>query len=319
MKLAQKNTGIVLGSIALGLLLTAILIAGCTSGTPPSPAATPSPEMTAMPAAVPAPTTAATTTVPAAAVTPTGTLAPVFTESPGNLVVYTAASLTGASPAIGQAFTAAYPDHKVIFSLDGTQALKTKIESGAYADVFISASNSYTNAMKNEGLFVNSTIQPLTSNYLIVILPAGNPGNIQTLADLAKPGVKIDMEAKEVPAGAVSVQAIGNLANTTYGKEWQTALYKNVVSFETSEPAVATKVSLGEVDAGFVYESTYKAAPAGTLTAIAIPKPQNVLQTYTIGVLKESANQDVATEFDQFMLSPAGQQVLTDYGFRPVS
>jgi len=319
MKLAQKNTGIVLGSIALGLLLTAILIAGCTSGTPPSPAATPSPEMTAMPAAVPAPTTAATTTVPAAAVTPTGTPAPVFTESPGNLVVYTAASLTGASPAIGQAFTAAYPDHKVIFSLDGTQALKTKIESGAYADVFISASNSYTNAMKNEGLFVNSTIQPLTSNYLIVILPAGNPGNIQTLADLAKPGVKIDMEAKEVPAGAVSVQAIGNLANTTYGKEWQTALYKNVVSFETSEPAVATKVSLGEVDAGFVYESTYKAAPAGTLTAIAIPKPQNVLQTYTIGVLKESANQDVATEFDQFMLSPAGQQVLTDYGFRPVS
>ncbi|HVN73492.1 MAG TPA: molybdate ABC transporter substrate-binding protein [Methanoregula sp.] len=321
MKQAPENNRILPGSIVLGLLIAAILFAGCTSSTPAqSPVQTPAPVAAATTVPAPQETTvalpSAAATVPATA---TATPAPVYTASPGNLVVYTAASLTGASPAIGSAFAAAYPGHKVAFNLDGTQALKTQVESGAYADVFISASNSYTNTLKNEGYFINSTIHPLTTNYLILILPAGNPGKIQSLSDLAKPGIKIDMEAKEVPAGTVTVQVIGNLANSTYGKEWQNALYKNVVSYETSEPAVATKVSLGEADAGFVYESTYNAAPKDTLSAIAIPKAQNVLQTYTIGVLKESTNQDVATEFDQFMLSPAGQQVLTNYGFRPVS
>ncbi|HXX55928.1 MAG TPA: molybdate ABC transporter substrate-binding protein [Methanoregula sp.] len=321
MKQELKNDRIITGCIAVGLIIMAVLLAGCTSSTPAQPPAqTPAPvaEVTTIPVPQETPVAlpSAAATVP---LTTTSTPAPVFTASPGNLIVFTAASLTGASPAIGSSFTAAYPGHKIAFNLDGTQALKTQVESGAYADIFISASNSYTNTLKNEGYFINSTVHPLTTNYLIVILPAGNPGNIQSLADLAKPGVKIDMEAKEVPAGTVTIQTIGNLANTTYGNEWQTALFKNVVSYETSEPAVATKVSLGEVDAGFVYESTFTAAPKNTLMAIAIPKPQNVLQTYTIGVLKESTNQAVATEFEQFMLSPAGQQVLTNYGFRPVS
>jgi molybdate transport system substrate-binding protein len=90
------------------------------------------------------------------------------------------------------------------------------------------------------------------------------------------------------------------------------------VTYETAEPSVATKVSLGEVDAGFVYESTYSAAAPGTLTAITIPKDDNVLQTYTIGVMKQSQN-GAAYMFEDFMLSGTGQQILNDYGFRPVS
>ena len=91
------------------------------------------------------------------------------------------------------------------------------------------------------------------------------------------------------------------------------------MTYETSEPGVATKVALGEVDAGFVYESTYTAAPKDTYLAITIPKKDNYLQTYTIGVLKETTNSGAASDFENFMLSGAGQQDLKDYGFRPVS
>jgi len=92
---------------------------------------------------------------------------------------------------------------------------------------------------------------------------------------------------------------------------------KNVVTYETSEPAVATKVSLDEVDAGFVYQSTYTAAPSGTYKAITIPKTDNYLQTYTIGVLQESTNKDTAASFEQYLLSTAGQNILSEYGFTP--
>jgi molybdate transport system substrate-binding protein len=326
----QKRPGIrpiLLIGIVCGLLIASALFAGCTSPqSPGQPAATPATTAvpvattvaTAAPTALP---TAASTAAPAtttAAVATTSTPAPVYTPSTGNVVAFTAASLKGVSPKLASDFEKVYPGHHVVFNLDGTQALKNQVENGAYADVFISASNSYTTTLTNEGYFVTGSVKPLTSNYIIVILPASNPANIQSLADLAKPGVKIAMEDKSVPAGTATVAVLGNLAKSTYNQAWNTSLYKNVVTYETSEPAVATKVALGEVDAGFVYESTYTAAPKNTYTAITIAKSDNYLQTYTIGTLKQSKDLDSATMFENFMLSAVGQQDLKDYGFRPL-
>ena len=53
---------------------------------------------------------------------------------------------------------------------------------------------------------------------------------------------------------------------------------------------MVTKVALGEVDAGFVYESSYKAAKNGTLNAINIPVKDNALQIYTIGIINSTAD-----------------------------
>jgi molybdate transport system substrate-binding protein len=127
------------------------------------------------------------------------------------------------------------------------------------------------------------------------------------------------MEDKSVPAGTATVAVLNNLAKSTYSQDWNNSVYKNVVTYETSEPAVATKVNLGEVDAGFVYESTYTAAPKDTYLAISIPKKDNYLQTYTIGLLKESTSTGAAGDFENFMLSTVGQQDLRDYGFRPIT
>ncbi len=316
----SKNSLIIIG-IACAFLLVTAFIAGCTSSAPQSqiPSATPAPvSVTPGLTPQPVPTTAVPVSTPVAAAATTGTPKPTFTPSQGNVVAYTAASLTGVSPKLASDFQKMYPGDTVVFNLDGTQALKTQVQNGAYADVFISASNSYTTELTKGGYFVDGTVQPLTSNYVIVILPAGNPGNIRSLADLANPGVKIALEDKSVPAGTATVAVLANLAKSTYNSDWNSSVFKNVVTYETSEPAVATKVSLGEVDAGFVYESTFTAAPKNTYLAITIPKKDNYLQTYTIGVLKESTNKGAAADFENFMLSAFGQQDLKDYGFRPL-
>ncbi len=304
------------------LLLFACLVAGCTTttsqptATPPATAVTIQPVTTTV-VSTPAPTPAVPSTTTATPVTTTP--ATTYTPSEKTLVVFTAASLKGASGKLGTEFSKVYPGHTAVFNLDGTQALKTQVENGAYADVFISASNTYTNTLKSEGYFIDTSVKPLTSNYVIVILPASNPGNIKTLADLAKPGIKIAMEDKTVPAGTATYAVLANLAKSTYSQDWNKSVFSNVVTYETSEPGVATKVSLGEVDAGFVYESTYTAAPKDTYRAITIPKTDNYLQTYTIGVMKQTKNPGVAQEFEDFMLSGIGQQILKDYGFRPIS
>jgi molybdate transport system substrate-binding protein len=323
---SSESHALILVSIVCGLLLVSALVAGCTSSS--SPAATTATAIAApvsTPAAVqpaatslPVTTTAALVATPAA-VTTTGTPAPVYTYSEGNVVAYTAASLAGVSPKLAADFEKMYPGHKVVFNLDGTQALRTQVQNGAYADVFISASKTYTTELTNGGYFLNATVKPLTSNYVIVILPANNPKNIQSLADLAKPGVKIAMADKSVPVGTATAAVIGNVAKSTgYDQAWNTSVYGNVVTYETSEPAVAGKVQLGEVDAGFVYESTYTAGKDKYL-AVSIPKAVNYLQTYQIAVMKGSTSKGAAADFENFMLSTeGGQKDLKDYGFRPV-
>ena len=302
------------------LLIFAVLIAGCTTSpltTNPPATAVPIHSMTKTEVSTPVPTTAipSTTTAVAVAATP----APTYTPSEKTLVVFTAASLKGASGRLGTAFSAMYPGHTAVFNLDGTQNLKTQVENGAYADVFISASNAYTNTLKSEGHFINSSVKPLTTNYVIVILPASNPGNIKTLADLAKPGVKIAIGDKTVPVGTATYAVLANLAKSTYSQDWNKSVFSNIVTYETTEPGVATKVALSEVDAGLVYESTYTTAPKNTYSAITIPKADNYLQTYTIGVMQQTKNTGVAQEFEDFMLSSVGQQILKEHGFRPVS
>lgn len=248
-------------------------------------------------------------------VPPAATPTPPATQ-PVKLIAFTAASLKGASDAIGPAFTNASQGTQVTFNLDGTQVLKTQIENGAKADVFISASNTYTNALKKEGYLINETVKPLTYNYIIVIIPSSNPGNITSLADLGVPGKKIAMGTAEVPVGVNTRQSIAKLVNSTFNSTWNSTLFSNVVSYETQEPGVVTKVSLGEVDAGFVYESSYKAAKPGTLKAIVIPVEDNALQTYTIGILNTTSDRASAQKFEDFMLSPDGQKILADFGFR---
>jgi molybdate transport system substrate-binding protein len=330
-KIHQTRTAIYLSCIVFGLLLLTIIVAGCTSSTPVqpiTPVATPAAVVTSAPATT-APAAQATpqaagmtaapvTTAGPATVAKTSTPAPVYTYSEGNVVAYTAASLKGSSPALAAGFERMYPGHHVVFNLDGTQALRTQVQNGAYADVFISASNSYMTELTKGGYFVDGSVQPLASNYVIVILPANNPGKIMSLQDLSKPGLKIAMAAYNVPIGTVTYGALSNLAKSTYGQDWNASVFKNVVTYETSEPGVATKVSLGEVDAGFVYESTAAAAPKDTYSTITIPKKDNVLQTYTIGLMKQSTGKGAAAEFENFMLSASGQQILKDYGFRPI-
>jgi molybdate transport system substrate-binding protein len=244
----------------------------------------------------------------------------VTTAKPTGLVVaYTAASLKGASAKLGPAFQTAYPGTQVIFDLDGTQILKHQVESGAYADIFISASNTYTNALKDEGYFIDDTVKPLTSNYIIVILPAKNPGNITSLADLGLAGKRIAMGTADVPVGINTRIVIDKLANSTLSAAWKDQLYKNVKTYETAEPGIVTKVSLGEVDAGFVYESSYKAAAKGTLLSVDIPKENNALQTYSVAVMRISTNKPAAQAFENFLLSPDGQKIFADFGFRSLS
>jgi molybdate transport system substrate-binding protein len=263
------------------LVLLSVLMAGCTS----SPTASPTPVVT-----------------------------PVEQKA---ITVFAAASLGDAFNDTGAAYTAKHPDVKVVFNFAGTQTLVTQVEQGASADVFASANTKYMSQLSGEGYMNNSTIANFANNSLAVIVPASNPANITSFADLAKPGAKVVIGAPSVPCGSYTLQVLDKSANTTgYGVDFENKVKTNVVSTEPDINGIVSKVALGEADAGIVYVSDVPAAMKDKVKTIPVPQEINVVAVYPIGVLSQSRDQAEAESFVQFVLSSDGKAILNGHGFK---
>ncbi|MDD2756259.1 MAG: molybdate ABC transporter substrate-binding protein [Methanothrix sp.] len=239
-------------------------------------------------------------------------------EEPKELTVFTAASLTGAFGEIGQIYTN-QTNIKVAFNFDGSQALRTQIENGAYADVFVSANKKQMNAVKNIGLMNNSSIIIFTENKLSLIVPKDNPAKVGNLSDLAKPGLKIVIGTKDVPVGDYALQIISKLGNdSAYGPDYKAKVLANVISQETNVNYVVTKVALGEADVGFAYVSDVTEQLASKVDKIDIPDEYNIIAEYPLGILLESKYPAESKEFIDLVISDEGKAVLEKYGFTPV-
>jgi molybdate transport system substrate-binding protein len=234
--------------------------------------------------------------------------------TPITLNVFAAASLTESFTQIGMKFQAADPGVTVKFNFAGSPTLVQQITDGAAADVFASADLANMKKVNDAGLVSSSQI--FVKNRLVVIIPAANPGNINTLKDLAKRGVKIDIEASAVPAGKYSLQALDNMARSPdYGSSYEAAVKANFVSQEDNVKAVVQKVQLGEADAGFVYKTDVTASVSDKVKVINIPDTFNVIAEYPIAVLKNSAHVSDAQAFMQYVLSADGQAILAKFNF----
>ncbi len=241
-----------------------------------------------------------------------------FAQDP-ELTVFTAASLTGAFGEIGQIYENE-TGINVIFNFDGSQALRTQIENGAYADVFASANNKQMNALKGLGLINNSTVSIFTNNKLSLIVPKDNPAEISNLSDLTKPGVKIVIGTKEVPVGDYAMQIINKLGNdSAYGPGYKEKVLANIISQETNVNYVVTKIALGEADVGIAYVSDVTEDLSSKVDKVDIPDEYNIIAEYPMGILNESKYPAEAEEFIDLVKSEEGRAVLEKYGFAPVA
>lgn len=238
-------------------------------------------------------------------------------EEPKEITVFTAASLTGAFGEIGQMYKNE-TNSSAVFNFDGSQALRTQIENGAYADVFASANRKQMNALKNGGLMNNSSIVIFTKNRLSLIVPRDNPAKIGSLLDLARPGIKIVMGTKDVPVGDYAMQIISKLGNdSAYGPDYKARVLANVISQETNVNYVVTKVALGEADVGFAYVSDITEDLASKVEKIDIPDEYNIIAEYHMGILLQSRYPAESWEFMNLVMSDEGKAVLERYGFAP--
>jgi len=215
----------------------------------------------------------------------------------GTVEVYAAASLQRSFDEIATAFEAAHPGVTVAPVYDGSSTLATQIGEGAPADVFASADE------KNMAKVAAQAPAPqiFAANTLVIAVPTGNPGQVQTLADLSR--VTTVLCAPEVPCGAASQTLLSNAG-----------VVVSPASSEQNVTAVLTKVAAGEADAGLVYATD--AVGRDDVEAIVPDGADAVVNRYPIAVLSDAPNPEAAAAFVAFVLSEDGQRLLADAGFR---
>jgi molybdate transport system substrate-binding protein len=235
-----------------------------------------------------------------------------------ELTVFAAASLSRAMTDIAKTYEAEHPDTKILLNFDGSQALRTQIEQGAHADLFLSANTKHMTTLQDEGLIVNDSVKVFTKNKLAVLVPKDNRANITGLSDLKTPGIRLVMGTKEVPFGDYTRQVLGKMANdSAYGPEYRNAVMKNVVSEDPAVTTLVAKLRVGEADAGIAYASDVSEGDKALVTMLPIPDRYNVIAVYPLGIVQESKVKDQAAAFAQFITSTEGNAILTRYGFVP--
>ncbi len=232
-----------------------------------------------------------------------------------TLTVFAAASLTDAFEEIAAQFEAAHPGVDVLFNFGGSSTLATQLVEGAPADVFASA-NARQMEVVQAGGRIEVEPEIFARNRLVIAIPADNPAEIESLADLARPGIKLVVAAAGVPVRDYTDAMLESLAeNVDFGEAYRDGFNANIVSEEDNVRQVAAKVALGEADAGIVYLSDITPDMADAVNTLTIPDEVNTLAAYPIAITNDGAHPELAQAFVDYVLSRRGQAILVSWGF----
>jgi molybdate transport system substrate-binding protein len=228
--------------------------------------------------------------------------------------VFAASSLTDAFNNAKTAFQAKNPKVSITYNFAGTPTLRTQLEQGAKADVFASANVQQMDLAVNSGVIQGGAVL-FAANKLVVVTPASS-ALVNTPGDLARPGVKLVLALKDVPAGGYARDAIAKMdASGKYGRGFASRTLANLVSEEPHVKQALAKVALGEADAAVVYGTDVASDVSAKVRQIAIPDRFNVLALYPIAVVKGASNAPAAEQFIAFLRSPEGQAIMARQGF----
>lgn len=221
-------------------------------------------------------------------------------DSDTEILVSAAASLTDAFGAIEADYERLNPGVDVVLNTGGSSTLREQILAGAPADVFAAANEANVAAIVAAGEAETDPVV-FASNRMRIAVAPGNPAGVEGLSAFADEELLIGLCAAGVPCGDLAREILRQAGVN--------------VSVDTNEPnvrALLTKVETGELDAGIVYATDIVISTVG---GIEVPDQFQSAARYPIVVLKGADNPEGGQAFVDFVLSPAGQDILASYGF----
>ena len=238
-----------------------------------------------------------------------------------ELNVFAAASMQETLEQIVEDYKNVEPNVTIQLNLDSSGTLKTQIEEGAPCDLFISAAQKQMNELDStagaeanpDGLdFVDpDTRVDLLENKVVLVVPEGNPKDIQTFAEIVDKADLVALGNSDVPVGQYSEELLENLG------VWDKLNESGKITFGSNVKEVTTQVTEGIADCGIVYATD--AFSAGLTPIDEATKEMCGQVIYPAAVLKTSEHPDEAQAFLDYLKSEDASAVFESVGFQPLT
>jgi len=241
----------------------------------------------------------------------TSLAAPVAAQE--KVTVFAAASMKNALDNANKAWGAeggAVGGRDVTVSYAASSALAKQIETGAPADIFISADLDWMKYVSDKKLVKQGTQSNWLGNRIVLVAAKDNAAPVDIkpgfdLAGLLKGGRLAMGEPNAVPAGKYGKAALEKLG------VWP-SVEKNVASAESVRAALAL-VSRGEAPYGIVYQ-TDAAADPGVAVVGKFPEDTHPPIIYPIAILSESKS-PAAASYLEYLKSAKAAPFFEKEGF----
>jgi molybdate transport system substrate-binding protein len=227
--------------------------------------------------------------------------APSHPSTP-SITVFAAVPLKPAFTLLAGKFQTDNPGATVDFDFATSSQLANKLAQGAAADIFASADNAQMDTVVKAGLTGSDPVN-FATNTLVIITAPGDPKQIHSFADLAKPGVSVAVCQSPVPCGLATQHIEDN-----------TGVQLSPASEESTASAVLSKVLSGEADAGVVYRTDARKA-GEVVDTVDFPESASAVNVYPIAILKRAPRPALAQKFVNLVTGPTGEEVLNQAGF----
>ena len=243
-----------------------------------------------------------------------------------TIIVFAAASMTESLTRAGDQFTAANDQYELSFNYDSSGTLKTQIQEGADCDVFISAGQKQMNQMditaasdvNTEGLDLidHDTRFDILENKVTLVVPEGNPKNIQSFDDLASHlqagDILMVMGNSDVPVGQYTQKILAY-----YNLDEEALASAGTITYATNVKEVTSQVSAGSADCGVIYQTD--AYSAGLTVVDSATKDMCGRVVYPAAATKAAPNPEGARAFLDFLKGDEASADFQEVGFTPLA
>ena len=247
-------------------------------------------------------------------------------KSSEKLTVFAAASLTESLQKSAEEFTKE-TGVEVSFNFDSSGTLKTQIQEGAEADVFISAGQKQMNQLdaadtkgqNTEGLDLveSDTRFDILENEVTLVVPEGNPKGIKSFDDLKAHlqagDIKLAMGNSDVPVGQYTQKIL-----QYFGLDEAALASSGVITYGSNVKEVTTQVSESAVDCGIVYRTDAVSAGLEVVDAATSDMTGGKV-VYPAAVVKGTKHEDAAKQYLEFLKGSEASAAFQEVGFKTLA
>ena len=218
-----------------------------------------------------------------------------------QLNIYCGAGMTAPFTDIADLFTEETGCEMNVTYANAAQ-IQTQIQTTGEGDMFIAGSKEEVKPVEES---VSKSID-LVKHIPVLAVPASNPKQITSVADLANAQVVIVGDPESTPIGKIAKKVLGDAGL------WDSLMSAGVITTTTTAPQIGTALANGEGDAGIVWKEN---ATADGITILDSPEMTAQVKVIPCAVLNSVADEDAAAAFEDFLQTDAVWDIWASYGY----